>query len=179
MADVCKANYVWTQDEFVTAKQRYYQNKFRDVFRILLKLTCAFLLLLVLFVVAISIVFPSPNPAPYWTFILTVAICIYGLIYDRVNVWIWKRKFRKRPNTDTNVEWLFAEDVIKIETVVGEATVKWQAFIKVVEFNDGFLFYTMENFFHWIPFHSLDSVECVEIVRKVIVNNRCPYILQK
>ncbi len=179
MAAMCKANYPWTQDAYVTAMQRHYQLKLRTEFRILLKVTCALLLAFVLFVTLLSFVFPGPDPAPYWSLLLTAAICIYGLVFDRVNVWNWKRKFLKRHYADAPVEWVFMDNVVKTKTELGESTSKWQAFIKVVEFNDGFLFYTMHTFFYWIPFHSFDSINCIETVREMIVRNQCTYILQK
>lgn len=179
MSITCTARYVWTQDELVTGMQRHYSVKFRNEFRMLLKVTCALLLAFTLIVVLVSIVYPYDKPAPYWSLILTMGICIYGLVYDRINVWFWKRNFRKRPDAETDVEWVFAEDVLKTKTSIGEGTIQWKAFIKVAETRDGFLFYSMKNFFHWIPFHSFDSMDCIGNVRELIVKSGCQVIQQK
>lgn len=179
MPTICTAKYVWTPDELIQAMQQHHSVGFRKEFRILLKVTCALLLSFVLLVVIVSLVYPYDQPAPYWSLILTSVICVYGLIYDRVNVWVWRRGFRKRPDADTLVEWVFKVDAIETKTPLGEASVRWKTFIKIVEVDDGFLFYSMEKFFHWIPFHSFDSEDCIVAVRNLILKNECPFIQRK
>ncbi len=179
MSFTCIARYVWNTDELVTAMQRHNSVRLRNEFRVLLKVTCALLLAFAVFLAIVSIVSPYDKPAPYWSLILIILICVYGLIYDRINVWFWKRTFRKRPDFETDVEWAFLDDAVKMKSSLGEATVKWKAFVKVVAVKDGFLFYSTEKFFHWVPFHSLNSINCVESIRELVIKNQCPFIKQK
>ena len=179
MSVTCTAKYAWTPDEYVTAMQRHYSIRFRNLFRILLKVTCALLLALALLVACVSIVYPYGQPAPYWSLTLISLICIYGLIYDRVNIWHWRRRFRRRPDLEGPTEWVFTQDGIETKTSLGEGTAKWKAFIKIVEVEDGFLFYSMEKLFSWIPFHSFDSMDCVDTVRNLIIKSGCRFIKHK
>jgi hypothetical protein len=175
---ICKAKHIWTSDEYVTAMHRHYSFKFRREFKILLKVACALLLAFVVFVTFIAIVFPYDKPAPYWAFALTAVICVYGLVYHRVNVWYWKRRFRKRPQP-TEIEWTFTDDAVQMKTCLGEATVKWEAYEKVLEVRDCFLFYSTRSLFSWIPFSSLESIECIGAIREMIAKSKCPFIQQK
>ena len=175
----CVAKYKWTGDAYVIAMQRHYGLVLREGFAILIKLTCGLLLTLIVSVVIALTVLPGDKPTPYWAFAGTALVCLYGLVYNRVNVWYWKRTFKKRENNPNEIKWLFSNDSIQMRTEFGEATLKWQGFLKYVEVKDGFLFYSTKNLFFWIPFTSFTSLECVEIVRALIVDNKCPFTQQK
>jgi hypothetical protein len=176
----CSAKYIWTADEYVTAMQRHYSLKVRREFKILLKVTCAILLAFTLFVAFVTIAFPYDKQAPYWSLILVIVICIYGLIYDRINVWYWKRKFLKKPErVENEIEWTFADDTVQMKAPLGEATVKWESYLKIVEVLDGFLFYHTKNLFSWIPFNSIESEQCIGTIREMIIKSKCPYTQQR
>lgn len=175
---ICTAKYIWTSDDYVVAMGRHYSLALRFAYKMLLKVASALLLALVIFITIVAVVSPDGKRAPYWAFALVATICVYGLVYDRVNVWYWKRKFRKSPPAK-GIEWTFEDDFVQMKASLGEATLKWEAFIKVVEFPDGFMFYSTKNFFFWIPFSSLESVLCIETVRAMIINSKCPYTQQK
>jgi hypothetical protein len=107
---------------------------------------------------------------------LLAAFCVYGLLYDRLNVWYWGRNFGKRPDADVQVEWQFRSEEIRTKSELGEAIVHWKSFLRVVETTEGFLFYPLKNFFHWLPFSAFDSAECIESVRHMIQSNGVPLI---
>jgi hypothetical protein len=77
------------------------------------------------------------------------------------------------------VEWEFSKKEIKTQSALGEATLQWKAFLKVVEASDGFLFYPLEKFFHWMPFSAFESSECVELVRTFVTENNVPLIQRR
>ena len=61
----------------------------------------------------------------------------------------------------------------KITTVtgLGKGDMSWKYFLKVVETNDGFLFYPLKNLFHWIPVTAFASADCMEQLRNLIRKN--------
>lgn len=173
---ICTAKYILTTDVYVASMQRHYSLRLRREFKILLKVACALLLALVVFLTFVGIVLPYDRPAPYWAFALIAMISVYGLVHDRVNVWHWKRRFRKNPHgTNNEVEWTFANDAVRMKTPLGEATVKWEAFVKIIDLPDGFLFYHTKVLFSWIPFTSFESDQCVGTVRGMIAKSECPF----
>jgi hypothetical protein len=89
------------------------------------------------------------------------------------------RRFGKRPDAEMEVEWEFSKKEIRTQSALGEATLQWRGFIKVVEANDGFLFYPLEMFFHWVPFSAFESADCVDRVRTFVTENNVPLIQRR
>jgi hypothetical protein len=77
------------------------------------------------------------------------------------------------------VEWEFSKKEIKTQSALGEATIQWKGFLRVVEASDGFLFYPLEKLFHWRPFSAFESSECVELVRTFVRENNVPLIQRR
>lgn len=153
---ICTAKYILTTDVYVASMQRHYSLRLRREFKILLKVACALLLALVVFLTFVGIVLPYDRPAPYWAFALIAMISVYGLVHDRVNVWHWKRRFRKNPHgTNNEVEWTFANDAVRMKTPLGEATVKWEAFVKIIDLPRWFLVLPYEGPFFLDTVHFL------------------------
>lgn len=116
---------------------------------------------------------PSTSSPP-WSLLLLVIFCFYLLMFDRVTAWAWGRRFGNRPDADMEVEWEFSKKEIKTQSALGEATLQWKSFLKVVEASDGFLFYPLEKLFHWMPFSAFESPECIELVRAFMTENKVP-----
>ncbi len=74
------------------------------------------------------------------------------------------------------VEWQFSQEKIKSWSELGEATLDWKSFLSVVESKEGFLFYTLKNLFHWLPFSALESPDCIARVREFIRENNIPLV---
>ena len=100
-------------------------------------------------------------------------------MFDRVNAWSWGRRFGKRPDAEMEVEWEFSKKEIKTQSALGEATIQWKGFLKVVEASDGFLFYPLEKLFHWMPFSAFESPDCVDRVRTFVTENNVPLIQRR
>ena len=95
---------------------------------------------------------------------------------DRMNAWNSSRGFSKRPDANVQVEWEFSREKIRSRTELGEATIDWKSFLRVVESKEGFLFYPLKNFFHWLPFSAFDSADCIARVREFVKENNVPLI---
>jgi hypothetical protein len=172
---ICKARCLWTADHYVTMINRHNSLRFRREFKILLKLAAGLLLAFTMFVIFVAIASPYDEPAPYLSLILILVICVFALTYDRINEWHLRRNFRKYPDPK-EVEWTFTLDGVQTKSSLGEATLKWEAFMKDVEFIDGFLFYYSKNVFSWIPRSAFESAECFETTREIIETSTCLHI---
>ena len=173
----CTAKCPWSADHYVTMISRHNSLRFRREFKILLQVAAGFLMAFTVFLIFVAIAFPDDEPAPYWSLILILVICVFALTYDRINEWYWRRNFRKYPNP-TEVEWTFTEEGVQTKSSLGEGTLKWEAFIKVVEFIDGFLFYYSNNLFSWIPRSAFETAECFDTTRDLIETSKCALIRQ-
>lgn len=79
--------------------------------------------------------------------------------------------FQNVPDANLEIDWQFFEENVVIQNALGSATVAWKSFFKVVETNDGFLFYPVKNIFYWLPFSAFESSECPAKVRQLIAAN--------
>ena len=136
----------------------------------------AIILLCFVGVAFLSSLLLSPATKPPWPLLILVAVCVYALASDRINAWLWGRRFEKRPDADIEIEWEFSKEEIKTASTLGAATFQWKGFAKAVEASDGFLFYPFERLFHWIPFSAFASPECVAVVRGFLTENDVPLV---
>ena len=134
--------------------------RLRRGFLLLVKAFSAALLALVVIVLFAWLLLPSTSAPPFWAFLLLGTFCIY-----------WGRGFDKRPDANVRIEWQFSKEEIKTQTELGEATIQWKTFLRVVETGEGFLFYPLTNIFHWLPFSAFESAACIERVRGFVREN--------
>lgn len=178
MPQTCKAKYRWTREELKIAMRQHQATRLRRGVVLLMKIFAIVLLSFIGLVLLAWILVPSTS-APPWALLLLVIFCFYLLMFDRVNAWSWGRNFGKRPDADMEVEWEFSKKEIKTQSALGEATLQWRGFLKVVEASDGFLFYPIEKLFHWMPFAAFESPDCVELVRKFVTENNVPLLQRR
>jgi len=178
MPETCKAKYRWTREQLTIAMRHHQATKLRRGVVLMMKIFSIVLLFLIGVVLLAWIMLPSTS-APPWALLLLVIFCFYLLMFDRVNAWSWGRRFGKRPDADMEVEWEFSDKEIKTQTALGAATLQWKGFLRVVEASDGFLFYPLEQLFHWMPFSAFESAECVELVRTFVTENNVPLIQRR
>ena len=178
MAETCRAKYRWTREQLTIAMRHHQATKLRRGVVLMMKIFSIILLSFIGVVLLAWILLPSTS-APPWALLLLVIFCFYLLMFDRVNAWSWGRRFGKRPDADMEVEWEFSKREIKTQSALGEATIQWKGFLKVVEASDGFLFYPLEKLFHWMPFSAFESPECVELVRTFVTENNVPLIQRR
>jgi hypothetical protein len=178
MTETCKAKYRWTRGQLAIAMQHHQATKLRRGVVLMMKI-CSIILLSFIGVVLLAWILLPSTSSPPWTLLLLIIFCFYLLMFDRVNAWSWGRRFEKRPDAEMEVEWEFSKEEIKTQSALGEATLQWKGFIKVVEANDGFLFYPLEKFFHWMPFSAFESPDCVDRVRTFVTENNVPLIRRR
>jgi len=181
MPETCKAKYRWTREQLTIAMQHHQATKLRRGVVLMMKIFSIILLSFIGVVLLAWILLPSPSSpsSPPWALLLLVIFCVYLLMFDRVNAWSWGRRFGKRPDAEMEVEWEFSKKEIRTQSALGEATLQWRGFIKVVEANDGFLFYPLEKFFHWMPFSAFESPDCVDRVRTFVTENNVRLIQRR
>lgn len=175
MSEICKAKYRWTHEELKRAMRFHYRLKLRRVL-LLMKVFSVALLAFIGIVLIAWLVLPSSSPPPFWALGLLAIFCVYWLMIDRLKAWDSSRGFTKRPDANLEIEWQFSTENIKSRTQLGEATVDWKSFLRVVESREGFLIYPLENFFHWVPFSAFESADCVERVRELVRENSIPLV---
>jgi hypothetical protein len=175
MPETCTAKYRWTREQLTIAMRHHQATRLRRGVVLMMKIF-AVILLSFIAVVLLSWILTPAGSTPPWALLLLVILSFYMLMFDRVNAWSWARRFGKRPDAEMEVEWEFSKKKIKTQSALGEATLQWKGFVKVVEAVDGFLFYPLENFFHWIPFSAFESSDCVDRVRTFAVENNVSLI---
>ena len=153
----------------------HYKLKLRRVL-LLMKVFSVGLLAFIGIVLFAWVVFPSTSPPPFWALLLLAIFCVYWLTIDRMNAWNSSRGFSKRPDANVQIEWEFSKEKIKSRTELGEATIDWKGFLRVVESREGFLFYPLKNLFHWLPFSAFESADCIERVRELVRENNIPLV---
>jgi len=178
MPETCKAKYRWTREQLTIAMRHHQATKLRRGVALMMKIFSIILLSFIVVVLLAWILLPSTS-APPWALLLLVIFCFYLLMFDRVNAWSWGRRFGKRPDAEMEVEWEFSKKEIKTQSALGEATLQWKGFVKVVEARDGFLFYPLEKLFHWMPFSAFESPDCVDRVRTFVTENNIPLIQRR
>ncbi len=110
---------------------------------------------------------------------LFVVFAIYWLFLRRTATKWWvSRGFNKRPDANALVEWEISEEKIKSQCEgLASSESQWKLFIKVVETNDGFLFYLQKNLFYWLPFSAFEQPEEIEKVKQFVKANGVQYVL--
>jgi hypothetical protein len=132
MPETCKAKYRWTREQLTIAMRHHQATKLRRGVVLMMKIFSIVLLSFIGVVLLAWMLLPSTSTPP-WGVLLLVIFCIYLLMFDRVNGWSWGRRFAKRPDADMEVEWEFSKKEIKTQSDVGEATLQWKGFLKVLK----------------------------------------------
>ncbi|MEP6820666.1 MAG: YcxB family protein [bacterium] len=176
MSEICKAKYRWTREELRRSMLHHYRLQMRRVLLLMRIFSVVLLTFIGIVLVAWWALEPSTSDPPFWALLLLTIFCLYSFFIVRLNAWNASRGFAKRPDVNAEIEWQFSSDGVKTRTELGEATTQWRSFLKVSETGDGFLFYSLKNFFHWLPFSAFESPECIETVRQMIKENRVPLV---
>lgn len=151
--------------------QHYQRTRIRRGVSLTLKILAVVLLVFVGLVTAAWLLLPSTSSPPFWPLFVLALFSVYCLIFARINRWSWARGFSKRPDANLEIEWQFTGDQITMRTDLGTTTVSWKSFFKVVETPEGFLFFPLKKLFHWLPFTAFESPECIDKIRRLIVEN--------
>ncbi len=86
------------------------------------------------------------------------------------------REFSQSPGADQMVEWeLSATEVKFYQRGLFYTAQSWKNFVKVVEAEDGFLLYTHERIFHWLPFRAFETTQAIDDVRAFAQASGVPF----
>ncbi len=144
------AEYVWTVDELIKARENHERALCRPAFRAGLVFLCFTAIL--------------AGWCDYrmhgWSFpaILFPLGGIYFLVLRKYDVrWGIRRQFRKRPDRNTQVVWTLDDDVLQIKTEGSESKQKLTRISKVRKARDGYLIYPHDTIFCWLPVSAFQS----------------------
>ena len=170
MTEYCKAKFLFTREELKRAMRHHYEFKLRRI-HLLMRIFAVLLLVFIGLVLVAWLTLPSTSAPPFWAFFLLAVFSLYLLFMIRFNTWNSTRAFEKRPDANSEIEWEFSGEEIKTRSALGEGTIVWKYFSRVIEVRDGFLFYPIRNLFHWVPFSAFNNPSCVEIIRGYLIEN--------
>lgn len=95
-----------------------------------------------------SIVVAGPSVV---TSLFLLALVYLYVIRRYERRWWVRREFEKRPDKNSDIEWLINADKLQIKSSLMEAELIWSAFVQVVQTRDGFIFYSNEGVFNFFP----------------------------
>ena len=107
--------------------------------------------------------------------IVFIGMGVLCLFPRQIGMFLFCRGFDEQPEANAIIEWKFSEEKINLRSNVGCSEVLWEAFIKVIETNEGFLFYHQKLIFHWLPYSSLQP-ETIEAIRRFCQVHQVEYI---
>jgi hypothetical protein len=147
--------YRWTADELYQACRYHFRHGCRRPFRFGLHLLFGVLLV---GGVHMFILEYSAGGAAFAAAIAFLVVGVYWFAFFRIH-WRWmvRRRFRKRPDRDIELEWQVADEQIQIQSTLGRSEVTWLAFTKMVRTPHGAMLYPTEDFFHWLPRRGFES----------------------
>jgi hypothetical protein len=151
--------------------QHHQRLKIRRGILVTIKVFSAVLLAFLGILLVAWIFLPSTSAPPILPMTILAVFSLYWLTFDRLNAWYWSLGFSKRPDANIEITWQFSDAEITMQSTSGTATVHWKSFFKIVETNDGFLFYPLKKIFYWLPFGAFESTECIVVVRRLIAEN--------
>ncbi len=71
--------------------------------------------------------------------------------------WMTRRQFAKRPDKDTEIEWLVGPEKLAAKSGLGHGEYFWHAFTKAVRTPAGLMLYLTDQIYHWLPRHAFQS----------------------
>lgn len=133
--------YRWTAEELFRATRYSWRHMFSPRLRIIL-VGWAALLTGVSFWAGLAPV----------TSLLFLLVILYAFFLGELTLgWTVRRRFKQRPDRDTEIEWRVTEEKLRIHSKLGESEVAWEVFAKGLLAPDGVLLYPSNEIFHWVP----------------------------
>lgn len=165
-----RARFLWTFREFLDAAETYGATQCRPVFRVAVGFVC---------VVMIGVGFMGLRSNPVWELLGAVAMIAVGsyiLFFRKHDVrWTLGRRFRRRPDKDTEIVFLLSEEGVSYSSSVGEGRSPWEGFTKVRKGERGYLLFPNDSIYLWLPFHAFGSVDDLiradELIRRKVADS--------
>lgn len=149
MEEPLLVRYRWTDEELIRAQRYHHRQSCRPAFRFALHGLFALMLL-----AGAGPLGRGGGEAPR---VGAGALLGAGIYWFAIRPFYWRwwtrRRFRRRPDRDIEIEWRLGPDRIQVRSaLVGQSDFGWEAIAKVVRTADGFLFYTLgDELYHWLP----------------------------
>jgi YcxB-like protein len=144
MSEPIKISFEWTADDLLMARGLHWRHICAPPYRRSLHLLSA----VIAGVSIYSLFVAGPSPIPI-AFLVVLLYAYVGHRYERS--WFIRRAFNKRPDKNAHIEWLISSDKLCVESPRAKSELLWAAFAKVVQTRDGFLFYPIDQIFHFLP----------------------------
>ena len=144
MPEPVKVSFRWTADDLMLAKKLHWRHICGPAYRRSPHLFSA----LIAGVSIYSLVVAGISPIPI-IFLVSLLYLYIGRPYERR--WSIRRAFAKRPDKNADIEWLISVDKLCITSNRSRSELLWTAFAKVIRTRDGFLFYPIDQIFHFLP----------------------------
>lgn len=103
--------------------------------------------------------------------VLTMLCCaVLGslLLGWRIDAWIIRKRFRKSPYHNDNVEFTLSENGAHSVGQSSEVRIAWRNFTKVRRFRDGLLVFQGPHLFHWLPDAAAVDSTALDVAEKLL-----------
>lgn len=167
-SEVVVARYRWTLQELQKAYRSHHKCSLSRLTRYGLNFVCGISLIAGAIVVARTY---ESSRANFGLGLFFVLFSLWWFCRGFTMDWAARRQFRRRPDQNIEIEWRIGPQGIHSQSKLGEARVSWESFVKVVPTSDGFMFYHLENYWHWLPRTAFASDADFERVARWIESN--------
>ena len=106
----------------------------------------------------------------WFTFLAILALAALHFVFDwPITRAFLKRNFSQLPSADKAMRWRIDDNGLTVK-VEGEeqASIPWNAFIGVIEDEDGFILTQPHNVRHWLPKKAFETDEDIERLRQLL-----------
>lgn len=99
--------------------------------------------------------------------ILMIFVGLLLIFRDQLFALAFKLRFRNSPNKDVLVSWTFSPETISSEGQGYNFSASWTKLRSFIESPKGFLIYSQDQAFHWIPFSGFSNEAEIDSVRQI------------
>ncbi|WP_419663173.1 uncharacterized protein Dvar_36000 [Desulfosarcina variabilis str. Montpellier] len=100
-------------------------------------------------------------------FAVVVILMLYGHKIDYLFI---KRRSRKSPHINEDVEIILSENGFQAVSSKSETKAKWSIFTEAVAFRDGFLLFQGPRLFNWLPFNKISEGNIQKLIDLIKAN---------
>ncbi len=141
--------YRWTADEAIQARHYHLHHVIRPIVRVGANVLFAFCIVVG---VLRLILYPITDKSSLLRALAWLTLGGYWFILrPLVRRWVIRRRFKKEPDRDREIDWEFSEDKIRVSTAHSNSERVWHSYTKVVRTPEGILLYPNEEMYQWLP----------------------------
>ena len=153
MVDPIICKFVWTHEESEKAA--------REASRLVVGPTIRWLAHFTAFALAAVLIWSMIKFGVSVTPVFFLAVIGYWYLVRPFEMrWWHRRRFAARPDSGSSIEWSANEEVLSFRVGdIAHSEIAWKALQKCVRVKEGFLLFTNEPFWHWLPDSGFASPE--------------------